>query len=89
MSWLGANKSSYGYACHSQKYSTFSNLTLIGGSDTSKLYDISTNTVWVYDGGWSIKAGATIQSELGYPRTITIPDSNVTYEITQNAVIKK
>jgi hypothetical protein len=80
---------SYGYANQSQDDSTFESVTFDGGEDKSSLYDFENNTVWIYSGGsWSKKSGATIQSELGYPRTVRNPNTGQTFRILKDTIVK-
>jgi len=83
---------SYGYTTQSQAMSTYLNVVFSGGlrADTLVLLknkDANLNLwnsseVWKYtSGNWQMQSGATIQSELGFIRQVTNPDTSITYTI--------
>jgi hypothetical protein len=77
----------YGYACHSQQYSTYENVIFEGGINTTEIFDFQLNCVWEYLGGvWTKHPTKTIQSVLGYPRTVTNTENSKTYRIEQNSI---
>ena len=97
----------YGYFTLSQPYSTYLDIELEGGlerdvahlltdgedTDSDGSHDCwAGSEVWRYqDGDWTQSTGATLQSELGYPRTVHVVDENgdatgISYEILKNQV---
>ena len=79
----------YGYACHSQQYSTYSNVVFEGGINANEIFDFALNCTWEYiSGSWVKNTSKTIQSVLGYPRTITNPDNGYVYRIEQNSIAR-
>ncbi len=61
-------KQSYGYITNSQPNSTYLDEVFKGGLDTSRLYDVESNSSWEYrDGAW-VQLSGTIQDNLGYIR---------------------
>ena len=83
-------KQSYGYFTHSQSGSTYLDVVMKGGLDASKLFNASDNSVWLNDGvNWYKDTSISIQSELGYVRECTNPETGITYIIKGDEVILK
>jgi hypothetical protein len=82
---------SYGYMAMSQNSSTFTNITLEGALDQSRVYDLQTGKVYEYVSGtgWVEISGTTIADELGYPRTVTNPETGNVYQIQLDKSIVK
>lgn len=82
-------KCPYGYACQSQQYSTYSNVVFEGGMNANEIFDFDLNCTWEYVGGvWTKNTSKTIQSALGYPRTVINPENGYTYRIEQNSITR-
>ena len=81
-------KKPYGYCVFSQPAVTWVNVSLVGGLNASKLYDMEANVVWEYINSTWVNTGQTIQQELGYPRTVTNPKNGFVYRIEQNSITK-
>ena len=78
----------YGYACHSQNYSSFTDVVFEGGEDTKNVYSIQDGKLYTYqDGSWVIST-KTPQSLWGWPRTVTNPNTGISYRITETSVEK-
>lgn len=86
LSWA-LDEAPYGYACISQQNSLFSNIEFAGGL-ANEVMDPINNTVYTYSGSeWVAQpSNVTIQSVLGYPRTVTNPDTGKVYRIEANSV---
>lgn len=78
----------YGYCVFSQPGVSWVNVSMSGGLDATKLYDMEMNVVWEYANGTWINTGRTIQEELGYPRTITNPKNGISYRIEATTITK-
>lgn len=72
---------SYGFFCSSQAYSTFKDLSVRGGFDTSLVYDLYAGRKYVYEVASDsfINIAADVVAELGYPRQVTNPATNQSY----------
>jgi len=59
-----------------------------GGSNTNQVFDFATNTVYTFNGTSFVAqpASTTIQSTLGYPRTVTNPETGRVYRIEANSI---
>lgn len=81
----------YGYTTLSQSAATYYDTTFAGGLDTRRVIDLQANLVWKYDfisESW-LQDAITPINELGYVRTITNPNTNETYLVTQYAITKQ
>jgi len=79
----------YGYACQSQQYSTYADVLFEGGINASEIFDFDLNCTWEYiNNVWVQNTSKTIQSVLGYPRTITNPVNGFVYRIEQNYILR-
>lgn len=88
LSWA-LDPCSYGYACLSQQYSTYSDVVFEGGINANEIFDFDLNCTWEYIGGvWTKNTSKTIQSVLGYPRTVINPENGYTYRIEQNSITR-
>lgn len=77
----------YGYSCLSQQYSTFSAVTFEGGANANQLFDLTLNCTWDYvTGAWVQDTEKTIQSVVGYPRTVTNPVNGKKYRIEATTI---
>ena len=90
-SWVNG-KLPYGYACWSQKYSTFTNATFTGAGQTlaDNVYDYCTGDIWAYSEDthtWG-KTGQKIWDVLGYPRYVTNPENGRRYLIENGRVTR-
>jgi hypothetical protein len=78
---------SYGYAALSQANALWSNVTFEGGL-ANEVLDPVNNRVYTFNGSsWVIQPSTvTIQSVLGYPRTVTNPETGIVYRVEENSV---
>lgn len=81
-------KRHYGYGCHSQKYAAFEILSFEGGLVADKIYNADTGEIWMYENENWVLSSETIQEQLGYPRTVTNPDTGISYRILENSIIQ-
>ncbi|MBN2435910.1 MAG: hypothetical protein JXK07_11660 [Spirochaetes bacterium] len=84
----------YGYVSFSQPYSTYEDINIQGGLDTSTMSLINwgeggTIEVWRYDemqSQWIIDESSTLQDVYGYVREVVNPVTGARYLIKQNSV---
>lgn len=83
-------KCSYGYCCMSQRYSSYTNVSLEGDINRNQLLDFEMNQVWDWDSAGSrwVLTSKTVQSEYGWPRTIISETDGMIYKIYENTIVK-
>ena len=79
---------SYGYSALSQPSATYKDILFTDPS--GRIYDVSTDTSWYYDGTqWIQDSNTNVQSEIGVGRLIQNPtDKNIYFVKSQDEVVK-
>lgn len=78
----------YGYCCHSQNSSSFSDVVFGGGLQEDTICTVN-NKVYKYQNGtWVVSTTETAQSIFGYPRTVTNPNTGKKYNITADGIVE-
>lgn len=83
-------EAAYGYATLSQPESTYYDVAVSGGMDTTRIYDLQTGVVWEYNfsnGAWEATT-KTIQDEIGYVRYVTNPTTGYRYVVAKDGVYR-
>lgn len=76
---------SYGYACYSQRYSTF--LDPLAAMDNKTLYDADTGDVWRYINDKWVLSTDKAWDVLDYPRYVRNPLTMITYLVTPTGLV--
>lgn len=79
---------SYGYACYSQKFSTYSNVEFSGSGnlEADELYNLDTGDVYTFQSGHWLPNGVKIWDHLGYPREIKNAKNGKIYLINKDSI---
>jgi len=89
LDWAKDTQLPHGYCSMGQTNAIFSNPNTSSGIDTSKAFDAVNNLVYEFkDNKWQIVANKTIAEIIGYPRTVTNPDTGLTFNIDYSGNIK-
>lgn len=88
LSWVDA-KRAYGYACHSQNYSSFANVEFESSAAMNNNLVVDATTGQVYEAvndQWVLSSTKTAQQVLDYPRYLYNPESNKRYYIDATSI---
>lgn len=87
LAWV-AGEHQYGYACYSQKYSTYKNVLFsgVGSLNASELYNLDNGDVYTFQSGKWKPNGKKVWDVIGWPREITNIKNGKTYLIGDTTI---